>query len=71
MEHAQRGGLAIVPGDLDLDGLNPYFNGTCSKSRPNGKRFGKRCISLNPYFNGTCSKSRNPKSRISPNTKMS
>ena len=36
--------------------LNPYFNGTCSKSKddPTAAAATQR---LNPYFNGTCSKS--------------
>ena len=38
--------------------LNPYFNGTCSKSQ-NSTRIMKEILkSLNPYFNGTCSKSK-------------
>ena len=37
-------------------GLNPYFNGTCSKSDEDNVL--PSCFdSLNPYFNGTCSKS--------------
>ena len=36
-------------------GLNPYFNGTCSKSDEDNVL--PSCFdSLNPYFNGTCSK---------------
>ena len=34
--------------------LNPYFNGTCSKSPINMDERPHR--GLNPYFNGTCSK---------------
>ena len=39
-----------------IDGLNPYFNGTCSKRT--GKTSKQRVTTnrLNPYFNGTCSK---------------
>ena len=37
--------------------LNPYFNGTCSKSFTNIKATRKMEKCLNPYFNGTCSKS--------------
>ena len=36
--------------------LNPYFNGTCSKSYIKTVR-GVLQTRLNPYFNGTCSKS--------------
>ena len=36
-------------------GLNPYFNGTCSKREINVS-FGNNTVSLDPYFNGTCSK---------------
>ena len=39
----------------DKVGLNPYFNGTCSKSVASGKDEKVR-EGLNPYFNGTCSK---------------
>ena len=35
--------------------LNPYFNGTCSKSALEGVQ-SLYTASLNPYFNGTCSK---------------
>ena len=38
-------------------GLNPYFNGTCSKSCPICHFDGALAYGLNPYFNGTCSKS--------------
>ena len=57
MEHAQRGESDEYLTDKEERGLNPYFNGTCSKSL---KRLGVACgsmKSLNPYFNGTCSKS--------------
>ena len=37
-------------------GLNPYFNGTCSKSTKIPYCTTLRSKSLNPYFNGTCSK---------------
>ena len=37
--------------------LNPYFNGTCSKSALSLQMTSAKLISLNPYFNGTCSKS--------------
>ena len=37
--------------------LNPYFNGTCSKSKYTLTCLTKLTNSLNPYFNGTCSKS--------------
>ena len=36
-------------------GLNPYFNGTCSKSVMCATSFSAN-DGLNPYFNGTCSK---------------
>ncbi len=37
--------------------LNPYFNGTCSKSRHfKSPDESWKIKSLNPYFNGTCSK---------------
>ena len=37
--------------------LNPYFNGTCSKSVLSPSRDDAKSACLNPYFNGTCSKS--------------
>ena len=37
--------------------LNPYFNGTCSKSGFQNENIGPCAYGLNPYFNGTCSKS--------------
>ena len=40
----------------DHEGLNPYFNGTCSKRDKNATREFE-ASRLNPYFNGTCSKS--------------
>ena len=36
--------------------LNPYFNGTCSKSFIDSLFVQLVLDSLNPYFNGTCSK---------------
>ena len=36
--------------------LNPYFNGTCSKSNISSWRTANATTCLNPYFNGTCSK---------------
>ena len=55
MEHAQRAkGIPERP-MFSVVCLNPYFNGTCSKSRGlafNLSNHGR----LNPYFNGTCSK---------------
>ena len=36
--------------------LNPYFNGTCSKSLQTASAY-LFALGLNPYFNGTCSKS--------------
>ena len=36
--------------------LNPYFNGTCSKSKKYRGYIHEIEVSLNPYFNGTCSK---------------
>ena len=57
MEHAQRGENTFLS-FCSKHGLNPYFNGTCSKSTQllplRGLAF---ILSLNPYFNGTCSKS--------------
>ena len=35
--------------------LNPYFNGTCSKSLQTASAY-LFALGLNPYFNGTCSK---------------
>ena len=56
MEHAQRGRSPKNRTLRNTKGLNPYFNGTCSKSIDSMKpMFYLR--SLNPYFNGTCSKS--------------
>ena len=56
MEHAQRV-LYIYFICTEKTRLNPYFNGTCSKS---WCHFGYSTVGmsgLNPYFNGTCSKS--------------
>ena len=36
--------------------LNPYFNGTCSKSFSVTTYYTYILYGLNPYFNGTCSK---------------
>ena len=47
---------AKKPKDTVGHGLNPYFNGTCSKSQQYCGYVVTSC-SLNPYFNGTCSKS--------------
>ena len=55
MEHAQRG-LDFACMDEYNKGLNPYFNGTCSKSIGASDQTAN-ALSLNPYFNGTCSKS--------------
>ena len=55
MEHAQRG--YIHPCNRKAaECLNPYFNGTCSKSACLGESIKLSQDSLNPYFNGTCSK---------------
>ena len=53
MEYAQR---AVNARHAKLKQcLNPYFNGTCSKSDEDNVL--PSCFdSLNPYFNGTCSK---------------
>ena len=53
MEHAQRVLRETLKGSLCC--LNPYFNGTCSKSALNPLCLTRK-ESLNPYFNGTCSK---------------
>ena len=55
MEHAQRVEFNDVK-DFLYTCLNPYFNGTCSKSNMKNAR-GVLLSGLNPYFNGTCSKS--------------
>ena len=39
-----------------FDSLNPYFNGTCSKSIKFMPEDPQLKLCLNPYFNGTCSK---------------
>ena len=56
MEHAQR--VEQFEGRiLEPSCLNPYFNGTCSKSTASMDEFNKLVEDgLNPYFNGTCSK---------------
>ncbi len=58
MEHAQRAfNKNMQCRGFQYEGLNPYFNGTCSKSEYSGYRKGMRTPEcLNPYFNGTCSK---------------
>ena len=56
MEHAQRGSPDFKSIDEIWAGLNPYFNGTCSKRLAELAKVGTTCKSLNPYFNGTCSK---------------
>ena len=55
MEHAQRVCSTHVYSLLNYS-LNPYFNGTCSKSyiHPCNRKAAE--FRLNPYFNGTCSK---------------
>ena len=55
MEHAQRGTRRFRFGWM-VWSLNPYFNGTCSKSSSSSLKQ-RNLLSLNPYFNGTCSKS--------------
>ena len=55
MEHAQRGSPFWLLHE-EGQGLNPYFNGTCSKSFYENKILSSYLDSLNPYFNGTCSK---------------
>ena len=47
--------LSMRFGRLIKTGLNPYFNGTCSKIFNRGALRTPR-TRLNPYFNGTCSK---------------
>ena len=42
---------------IGTNGLNPYFNGTCSKRTWDNLLASDWGYSLNPYFNGTCSKS--------------
>ena len=56
MEHAQREayGYGIMSNSISL---NPYFNGTCSKSSVFQASQTLLNMCLNPYFNGTCSKS--------------
>ena len=54
MEHAQRVWLSNAEAQRYL-GLNPYFNGTCSKRKNLGSKEEQNSC-LNPYFNGTCSK---------------
>ena len=55
MEHAQREHVDTAIQDSH-GGLNPYFNGTCSK-RKQDAQLSSKMNGLNPYFNGTCSKS--------------
>ena len=57
MEHAQRDYMDKTFNIDTLISLNPYFNGTCSKSNTSNNTFLSFCACLNPYFNGTCSKS--------------
>ena len=52
--------IMIKVKNLESLSLNPYFNGTCSKSGVLVSRAVKPVDSLNPYFNGTCSKRTNP-----------
>ena len=56
MEHAQRDFWQGEDNAFEKSGLNPYFNGTCSKRDKDetDRSLARRC--LNPYFNGTCSK---------------
>ena len=56
MEHAQRvcANIVLAP---HCTGLNPYFNGTCSKRNLTPRWKDEKELGLNPYFNGTCSKS--------------
>ena len=56
MEHAQRVTTNKTAMHVS-NGLNPYFNGTCSKRTISTKYINTFKLSLNPYFNGTCSKS--------------
>ena len=56
MEHAQRVEFNDVK-DFLYTCLNPYFNGTCSKSYFSSLHNMLSYLCLNPYFNGTCSKS--------------
>ena len=55
MEHAQRE-LKPVSMKTRFYRLNPYFNGTCSKSEDIVLSSHFDVVGLNPYFNGTCSK---------------
>ena len=55
MEHAQRDFTRTSDGGFISVCLNPYFNGTCSKSAMEEADVDS-ISSLNPYFNGTCSK---------------
>ena len=45
------------PNSHNDSSLNPYFNGTCSKSQEGEYANKYLKFGLNPYFNGTCSKS--------------
>ena len=54
MEHAQRAFHKLLAAN-NLR-LNPYFNGTCSKSEFEKYVRNLERVGLNPYFNGTCSK---------------
>ena len=55
MEHAQRARTLICMTTIAAS-LNPYFNGTCSKSLLVKNIVLLLKVCLNPYFNGTCSK---------------
>ena len=56
MEHAQRALGKSKKENRDGKSLNPYFNGTCSKSLATMTSEDRVALRLNPYFNGTCSK---------------
>ena len=56
MEHAQRVGTTLYRYICTSHGLNPYFNGTCSKRMEKVNMKPIEVWRLNPYFNGTCSK---------------
>ena len=58
MEHAQREIWKNWQKSRLSPCLNPYFNGTCSKSVGASDNTAT-ALGLNPYFNGTCSKSEN------------
>ena len=59
MEHAQRDKMEKKEMKA-VKGLNPCFNGTCSKRKGGATIKGQEGeYGLNPCFNGTCSKSEN------------